>query len=207
MEVEITGYAEAKRLAAQMDLELGFRISEIEKKISKVEDANYWIGLDQDVLQTPYLEFHEILDRLDLKEGALVVDVGAAYGRLGHVIGRSFSKLKFIGFEAVWERVEEGNRVLRKFNYPSVLLEYADIAEQSFRLPIADVYFIYDFGSPDHIRKTLSDIGEISKNLSVRVVGRGRLSRDLIERENPWLSQVVTPQHFKNFSIYQTLRA
>lgn len=198
-------YVEAKVYAAKMDLELGFRISEIEKKLSKVQDANYWIGLAPEILQTPYSEFFEIMNRLNLHDGSLIIDIGAAYGRLGHVIGKSFPNQNFLGFEVVRERVQEGNRVLALFNYPNVCLKEADVSMETFCLPVADVYFIYDFGNADHIRKILADVGEISKTKSVKVVGRGRLSRDLIERENPWLSQVVSPQHFKNYSIYQTI--
>lgn len=205
METEKIDYAQAKAHAAKMDIDLGFRISEIESKLKKCSNANYWVGLDQEVLQTPYLEFYEILDHLSLKEGSVVVDVGAAYGRLGQVIGKSFPNLKFLGLEAVLERVEEGNRVLRSFDYPNVALKHVNVAAEKFSLPIAESYFIYDFGKPDHVRKVLNDLGEISKIKSIKVVGRGRLSRDLIERENPWLSQVVSPRHFKNFSIYQTL--
>ncbi|OQW48951.1 MAG: hypothetical protein A4S09_13375 [Proteobacteria bacterium SG_bin7] len=207
MEIEKISYFEAKALAAKMDIALGFQISEIENQIKKINGLNSWAGLDQEVLQTPYVELHEIMEQLDLRDGSLIVDVGAAYGRLGHVIGRSFPNLHFLGFEVVLERVLEGNRVLKNFNYSNVSLRHADVADKNFSLPVAEAYFIYDFGSPDHVRKVLNDIGEISKTKAVSVVGRGRLSRDLIERENPWLSQVAYPWHFKNFSIYRTLLA
>lgn len=207
MNPQKVSYAQAKSHAANMDKVLGFRIAETEHKIKVVKGANYWVGLDQEVLQTPYLEFEEIMECLNLEENSLIVDVGAAYGRLGHVIGKSFPKLKFLGLEAVLERVEEGNRVLKKFDYPNVSLKHADVAIDNFSLPAAEAYFIYDFGCPEHVRKALSDIGEISKLKLVKVVGRGRLSRDLIEHENHWLSQVAPPVHFKNFSIYQTLLA
>jgi hypothetical protein len=197
-------YALAKEQSAKKDFELGFRIDEVEAKLKMTSPGNYWIGLAPDVLQTPYSEFSFILKELNLAANSLVVDVGAAYGRLAHVIGKDFPRLKFLGFEAVKERVEEGNRVLSKFKYQNVELICADVTDETFTLPAAAAYFIYDFGSTEHVRKVLFDLGEISKSCEIKVVGRGRLSRDLIERENPWLSQVVSPQHFKNFSIYRT---
>ncbi len=203
--METVPYNEAKINSARLDAELGLKIDEIEKNITASPTGkNFWAGLKPDVLQTPYSEFYEIIHKLNLPPGSTFVDVGAAYGRLGYVIGKSFPSYNFIGFEAVQARVDEGAKVLKQFS--NVQLIWADVIAAAFALPLAEVYFIYDFGSPQDVRKTLFDLGEVSKSKKIIVIGRGRLCRDLIEQENPWLSQVVTPAHFKNYSIYQTAR-
>jgi hypothetical protein len=62
---------------------------------------------------------------------------------------------------------------------------------------------MYDYGSRAAIEHTLAQIKAHAPKHPVVVVARGRLTRDLIERENPWLSQVHPPQHLGNYTIFQ----
>ncbi len=200
-------YNEAKIASSLVDGDLGFQISSTEKRIQACpEGRNFWVGLAPETLQTPYSEFFEIVERLNLPAGSTLVDVGAGYGRLGYVVGKYFPSIQFIGYEVVPQRVQEGQRVLRNFKYPNVQLVHADVASCEFKFSSAEAFFLYDFGCAKDVRKVLVDLGELSKNQKITVVGRGRLCRDLIEQENPWLSQVYPPQHFTNYSIYQTVR-
>ncbi len=73
-----------------------------------------------------------------------------------------------------------------------------------FKPDAADFFFIYDYGTRPAVQKTLEDLREIARSRPITVVGRGRLSRDAIERQHPWLSQVCPPRHFKNYSIYSS---
>ncbi|MES2855172.1 MAG: SAM-dependent methyltransferase, partial [Bdellovibrionota bacterium] len=123
-----------------------------------------------------------------------------------------YPHISFTGYEYVQERVVEGNLRLKKFveslpavsNRATTELEVADLTADDFKLKSADLYFIYDYGTNAAIRKTLDDLRQISLQRKIIVVGRGRASRDAIERETPWLSEVVKPEHFKNFSIYRS---
>jgi hypothetical protein len=72
-----------------------------------------WVGLDVETLQTPYSECLRILQLLKIRPYQHVVDLGAAYGRMGVVIGGLYIKNSFTGFEYVKARVDEGNRVLK----------------------------------------------------------------------------------------------
>ena len=54
------------------------------------------------------------------------------------------------------------------------------------------------------IEKTLNDLRGIALRRPIAVVGRGRASRDAIERHHPWLSQVVPPSHHGIYSIYRS---
>jgi len=44
----------------------------------------------------------------------------------------------------------------------------------------------------------------MNSNLSTGVVGRGRSTRDQIERQHPWLSQLVKPLQRGHSGIYFT---
>ena len=101
-------------------------------------------------------------------------------------------------------KVCEGKRCLSLHHCHQAQLIEQDLEAEDFSPQAAPFYFIYDYGSRHAIEKTLNDLRIIAQTASITVVGRGRSSRDAIERNHPWLSQVEKPQHFKNYSIYRS---
>ena len=191
-------YAEAQAHAAEADAWLGFKLAPIEKKLAEIgcrsrapgasgERQELWFGLETQMLLTPYMEIRALLESLKPRPGQSFIDLGAGYGRMGFVLGRCFPGTKFVGYEYVGERVIEGRRVLSKFNYPGIRLEHADLAAESFEPDAADVYFIYDYGTPKAVEKTLYDLKRMAAEKPITLVGRGRHCRYLIERSHPWL--------------------
>ncbi len=198
-------YREAQIHATAVDRWLGLDISNIEASLQhKNSDQNLWIGLPPEALLTPYIEFRQILEKLQLAPGSTVIDFGAGYGRMGFVVGAHHPGVKFIGYELVPERVFEGARCLREQNCTSAQLLCANIDSPEFVLPEAETYFIYDFSHRAAIDRLLIRLQQLAKRRSIIVVARGRSSRDAIDHGAPWLSQVVTPEHFQNFSIYRS---
>jgi len=194
-------YADAQAHAKKVDDFLGLQIETVETFLKQNKkappDSEPWIGLPSQALQTPYIEIRYILSLLGLKEGNHLIDLGAGYGRMGLVMKAHYPETKFTGYEFIPERVKEGSRML-----PS--LKVQDLSLPDFTPEPADIYFIYDFGSRSAIQKTLLDLQSISRQRPIRVVGRGRSSRDAIERSHPWLSQVISPTHYEHFSIYRS---
>jgi len=86
----------------------------------------------------------------------------------------------------------------------SVRLEHADLSSREFSPIEADFYFIYDYGTPKAIEKTLHDLRKMAQIRPITVIGRGRLCRDSIERRHPWLGEVVKPDHIGHSSIYRS---
>lgn len=170
------------------------------------DEQEDWVGLPVQSMQTPYAEIRSMLHELEriglLSDDCTLMDLGAGYGRMAWVIGKHYPAIHFIGYEFVSERVTEARRCLLKWKFPKVSLQIADLSSAQFTLPPAQVYFIYDFGSREAIEKSLQDIRQVAQGRQVTVVGRGRSSRDAIERKHPWLSQVKVPRHFQNFSFY-----
>lgn len=210
-------YPQEQLHSAQVDEWLGLRTSLCEAKISSVYtrsnahphapplDQNLWIGLPVQTLLTPYLEIRRILDRLGLEPRSRVVDLGAGYGRMGFVMARHHPEAEFIGYEYVSERVNEGQQALERTRSPKrVRLLQADLKSLDFAPDDADAYFIYDFGSRLAIEKCLQDLRAVARIRPIQVIGRGRASRDAIEREHPWLSQVIPPIHGRQVSIYSS---
>ncbi len=208
-------YEDAKAHALLVDNWLGVRSTEIETGIGQNEryspeqnmhgfHTEYWRGLPVQTMQTPYIEIRCLLAQLNLKEGAVLVDLGCAYGRMAHVVGRHHPQINFVGYEFLKERVIEGLRTLAPFGYSNVALIQADLSLKEFKPVPAACYFIYDFGSRHAIEKTLEDLRVIASMHPVTVVGRGRNSRQIIERGFPWLAEVVMPEHYVGYSIYRS---
>lgn len=161
-----------------------------------------WVGLDIQTLQTPYSECLRILQLLKIKPYQHIIDLGAAYGRMGVVVGGLYIKNSFTGFEYVKARVEEGNRVYKEMGFSRCQLIEEDLFSKDFELPEADVYFIYDYGQVEHIDHTLNQIEKIAEKRPIKVVARGRFSRRIIEDRHPWLEMKYEGKLEENFSIY-----
>ncbi len=206
--------------ALMVDKILGFRVKYIEEML--VADARgfdpegthetwgpslhngvqTWIGLELQTLQTPYSEIYRILQLLKLKPYQHVVDLGAAYGRMGVVIGGLFIKNIFTGFEFVSSRVDEGNRIYNDLNLTKSKLVEADLAGENFEIPEADVYFIYDYGQVEHIDRTLRQIRDVSVKRPVKVVVRGKFTRKIIADRHEWLDLTYEGKLEELFSLY-----
>lgn len=175
-----------------------------EKRNSQGMPTQYWIDLPVEALLTPYSEIREILEKLNPQKAQTVIDLGAGYGRMGFVMAKHFPHAHFIGYEVISERVNEGSRTLKKHGCTNAQLLFQDLTDPEFTLPRAEYYFLYDFGSKQAIRKILNDLQIIARTQPITVIGRGRSSRDTIEKGCPWLSQVHPPQHFEHYSVYKT---
>lgn len=205
---ESYSYSEARAFSRELDQKLGFRIESIEAQILKNNPHTPWAGLDPQALQTPYPEIRMMLEALNLQPGQTVIDLGAGYGRMGLVGAIFHPDVRFLSYEISRDRAQEGQRMYRLLlqelsSKPFGLVE-ADVTRSDFMIPHAEVYFIYDFSDLDSIIRVLDQIKGYAKKSTIKVVGRGRRTRDQIERHEPWLSQVIEPEHLGNFSIYQT---
>lgn len=157
------------------------------------ETQELWFGLAASSLLTPYIEIRRTLDAVGVRPGFTVVDLGAAYGRMGFVIARCYPGAKFVGYEYAGERVQEGARALRAFEWTErdlVKLLHADVASPAFVPEPADAYFIYDFGTDKAIEKALHDLRRSSQSRPFTLIARGSRCRARIEARHPWLQRV-----------------
>lgn len=192
--------SEARDHASEADRWLGMRVDVIEAALARRgsrepapstsgDKHQLWFGLSPRDLLTPYLEIRRCLSSLNLTPGMTVVDLGAAYGRMGFVLHRHEPGVRFVGYEYVGERVREGRRALDRFGAALAELHHADLTSPSLELTAADVYFLYDYGTPKAIEKTLHDLRRVSSKKSITIVARGRACRYAIESRHPWLAK------------------
>jgi hypothetical protein len=201
-------YQEAQKHSEEADRWLGLNTAQLESAISlkygqsKNPDEQHWIGLPIQTLLTPYIELRIMLSILAPTQGVRVVDLGAGYGRMGFVLARHYPEVDFVGYEIIEERAVEAQRGFERHQCTRAKMICGDLSKTSPVL--SDIYFIYDYGSRTAVLKTLEDLKKIANRRPIVVIGRGRLARDLIEQETPWLSQVTRPAHHGNFSIYRS---
>lgn len=195
-------YEAAKEHSARVDEFLGFRIQAVEALLA--EKNVPWARLPASTLLTPYTELRDLLENLQPRRQELLLEPGSGYSRLAHVLGRHWPEARYQGWEVVPERAEEALRVLRERGVHSAQVGCGDVlALEPF--PEADVYFIYDLTSDLTVsERVLERVAGVARKRPIRVVGRGRATRTLIERKHPWLSGVNPPEHCGNFSIYRS---
>jgi hypothetical protein len=216
----VASYEEAREHSEMVDKILGFKVPDIERGLLERAQTNYpngshktwgqsihqgnqtWVGLSHQTLQTPYSELKQMCELLNPYDGSTLVDLGAGYGRLGLVLNVLYPKAHFIGYEYVPERVFEGKRVLFENNCTQSSLLVQDLTAPDFELPAAEFYFLYDYGTVSHIRKTLAQLEVMALKKPFKVIARGKGTRSLIQYEHPWLCDVYPPIHEEHFSIF-----
>jgi SAM-dependent methyltransferase len=205
----------ARIRAAEIDQLLGFQVAMIEERLllaarqinplgtvqtlghSLHKGNQTWVGLDYQTLQTPYAELWEMIELLG-QSPQHVVDLGAGYGRMALVLNKRDPAIQFTGYELVAQRVAEGQRVFNQLGIPAKLLEQ-DLMASDFELPVADIYFLYDFGKVSHIRNIMDKLSQLADHHCFKVIARGKGSRSLIDFDYPWL---IAINHRDQFSIY-----
>lgn len=211
----IETYQDLQMHSCEADRWLGLNIEKIEADLqasgcrlraqqASGEHQQLWIGLAPKSLLTPYVEIRRTLEALQLPKGSVIADLGAAYGRMGFVIGRYFPELKFIGYEYVGERVREFRRCASRFGFKNIEMHHVDLCSPQFKIDEADVYFIYDYGTPKAISKTLHDLRRISASREIHVIVRGNACHQIVETNHSWLSRKVDAPSGLKSSVFHS---
>ncbi len=161
-----------------------------------------WVGLDLQTLQTPYSECLRLVQLLRIRPYQPVIDLGAAYGRMGIVIGGLYPKNSFQGYEYVKARVDEGNRIYSELGFTRCQLVQQDLFDPAFALPEADIYFIYDYGQVEHRDRTVRQLEAIARKRPVKVVVRGKFTKRIIADRHEWLELKYEGRLEEFFSVY-----
>ncbi|MBD64778.1 MAG: hypothetical protein CME62_06200 [Halobacteriovoraceae bacterium] len=207
--------------AKYLDKYLGFKIPKIEVKLQQkyrsydqsadqsnkkkhFEGTQTWIGLHPQALQTPYNDIYEVLESIKTHDIETVVDIGAGYGRVGLVTSAIFPKASFLGYEILSKRRDEANRVFKLHGLDNCELVLQNVLEESFQLPDADVYFIYDFSELDDICTILDELSERLIDKSFFLITKGDRIDYLIAKKYKEFWRANGYLQFKELKVYSS---
>jgi hypothetical protein len=211
----------AEEHSARLDNVLGFKIRQVEQALlsqyrafydstkrakgkPKFEGSQAWIGLHPQTLQTPFSEIIEFSNFISERKINTAVDFGAAYGRVGIVMNAIFSDLKFIGYEIIDYRAKEGNRIYAELGLDNCFIRTQNILDTDFKVPKADLYFIYDFSDPADLKKLLNKLVDKIYKDRFFIVARGVGVRSLIQLKYPQLWAAHGAIHGEKWSLYSS---
>jgi hypothetical protein len=156
-------------------------------------------------VQSGYSTILLAMDFLNTKQGGKVIDLGSGYGRVGLVCSLLRPDIDFTGYEYVAHRVDIGNKACSFLNLgDSLNFETQDLSLESFDIPDADVYYLYDPFTKETYQYVLRQIVEISKRKDITIVTKGNARSWLVDLsiENSW----PTPTYIDegNLCIFKT---
>ena len=212
----------SRSFSRDLDKRLGFKISQIESKLLKkyrafdktTDNSNKkkhfsgtetWIGLHPQVLQTPYSEITHFFSYLKNKKIKKVVDFGAAYGRIGLVLAALHPEAEFVGYEILEMRFNEAVRVFETLGLDQLSMSNENILEESFIVPDADIYFIYDFSDPHDLRVILKKLSKKLFDDNFYLVAKGEGIRSLIQLKYPEFWSCNGVIHEEKWSLYSSV--
>ena len=140
-------------------------------------------------VQSGYSTILLALNPLNAENGCKIIDLGSGYGRVGLVCALLRPDIDFTGYEFVPHRVEISNNACDSLGLQENLnFEVQDLSLESFKVPKADIYYLYDPFTKETYSYVLNQIVEMSKCMKVTVVtkGNGRAWLVDIAKENSW---------------------
>ena len=176
------------------------------KSLYRNEDI--YLDLDPEDLFTPYRVIADISDKLKLKPGALLVDLGSGVGRVGIVMGILNPKLNFLGLELMKERHFQAQQASKKLGLDKrIQFKCCDLSKN--KIPLADCYYLFNPFSYLTLRRVFQSlyVNSESKPFRVLMAQVGRPPR--MVKRNPWLKQTYLSPLDRNwrahgFSIYRS---
>jgi len=206
-----------RKFSSEFDLLLGFKIKKIEETLRTHalqiksdsffdewgpllhDGAQTWVGLDFQILQSTYHDLYQIFEHIKPRKNEMVIDLGAGYGRLGLFLHHFYPETLFLGLELVQERVDEAKRVYADYQLKNKEMKVSDLSLLT-ELPEGDFYFIYDFGSDEHIRKILN---LFKATPGKTLIVKGQICRRLIEKD-PYFSAGFKIKKCEDVYVYLT---
>lgn len=151
-------------------------------------------------VQSGYSTVLTALRNLDLKSGDRVIDLGSGYGRVGLVMGLLRPDVVCIGYEYVEHRVEMASAISKRLGLENhVQFFTCDLSSPDFKIPDAEVYYLYDPFNDETYSYVLNQLVEISSQHKITIVTKGNARGRLlpIAEKESW----PAPREFDNGNL------
>lgn len=164
-------------------LDRDMEITQVKERLYEKAGVGVQSGYSTILLALAYLE-----EKYGLA-GKKIVDLGSGYGRVGLVSALYCEEMDFIGYEYVGHRVDVSNRAVRNLKLQeSLSFITQDLSLTGFKIPKADVFYLYDPFTEETYQSVLKQIVEMSHNQRVIVVTKGNAREWLVRvsQEQNW---------------------
>lgn len=169
----------------------------MEQKIGELERPYEGSGIG---VQSGYSTIINALRILNPKSGSTIIDLGSGHGRLGFTIGILRPDISFIGYEYIDHRTESAKKIAVNFELTkSVQFITQNLADKNFKIPAADIFYLYDPFTESTYTHVLNQLAQISETKKIIVVTKGnsRLWLLKIGSEKGW----PPPMLFENGNL------
>lgn len=171
-------------------------------------NEDIYLELDPEDLFTPYRVLSDISQKLHLKEGAQLVDLGSGLGRVGIVLGLLNPKLKFLGIELMQERHKQALKAAKKLQLSHrIRFNCSDLSRT--QIPPADYYYLFNPFSYLTLKRVYQELYRNAETNIIHVLMAqvGRPPR--MVKRHPWLKQVYISPLDRNwrahgFALYKS---
>lgn len=140
-------------------------------------------------VQSGYSTILLALHTLKLAKDSKVIDLGSGYGRVGLVCALLRPDVHFIGYEFVSHRVKNAKESCHALGLEkSLSFVTQDLSLKEFKIPDADVYYLYDPFTKETYDYILQQIVDLSKRAVVTTVTKGNARGWLLDisEDNSW---------------------
>lgn len=140
-------------------------------------------------VQSGYSTLLTALRYLKPELGSRFIDLGSGYGRMGIVVGLLRPDIQFTGYEYVKHRVDISQATAERFELQShVNFHSQDLAKKDFKIPDAEIYYLYDPFSKETYQHVLEQLVTISRRMPIKIATKGNARQWLLEiaREQNW---------------------
>jgi len=132
-------------------------------------------------VQSSYSTLLNALREINPVQGTRFIDLGSGYGRAGFVVGLLRPDIDFIGYEYVPHRVDIANASAKKLDLQTHVHFYAqDLAALDFKIPDADIYYMYDPFTKETYKYVLDQLQEIGQHRKIIIATKGN-ARDWMD--------------------------
>lgn len=176
-----------------------------EMEVNKVAKERLYEGAGVGV-QSGYSTILLAIEAMKAKTGAMAVDLGSGYGRVGLVYCLLREDLEFIGYEFVPHRVKISQKAAEDLGLQKNLqFEVQDLSLESFQIPKADIFYLYDPFTYETYEFVLKQIVELSQSQKLTIITKGNARSWLedVAKVNGWPKATVIDEGnlciFKNF--------
>lgn len=132
-------------------------------------------------VQSSYSTLLNVLREINPAQGTRFIDLGSGYGRAGLVVGLLRPDIDFIGYEYVPHRVEIANASAKNLDLQSHVHFFTqDLAALDFKVPEAEIYYMYDPFTKETYEYVLDQLQVIGQRRSITIATKGN-ARDWMD--------------------------